>query len=605
MSASFLLPQPDSVEEEGARAYYNEVVTALGGPNVEVRLSTEDGKGKGVFATKDIPEGETVFTEVPLVSLQHVENRGSALVCYRCLRFVGTVEQQIGHKLHCLVEELKATTAQPQQQGGGPDGGGADGGGGAGAAAPSGSVGAGAHAGGGDGNGDQEEDDGEHDSVDLEAALKAGERLEQVYSHVPPERIEALRSGAEKLPLSEDFQLPPPVPCRRRCGEVFCGQACEAAAWEQFHCLLCTAPAPAEAAQAAGGAGPSTSAASAAAAATGQEGEERREDGGGEEEGQEEVVHGVRVDRRALAAFVEHAKDTNEIFILAAQVLASTLIRAARALESGEAEAAVAAGSSAAAGPSTSSSSQQPQQQPSAAACRAALQAGWRPYVYGWKRVWWEAVAVPEDVDSEEEFREQLRALAADSLELLTAALHDSRFGPDLLTLEVFGSVVGLFELNNLGLSVGSPVEDFFLAVDEEEEGPDKAAMCKLTGPLLDALDAEYATPCEATAFLALQSCINHSCDPNCTAACDSGDRTATVLAQRDIAAGDEVTLAYIDVSLPYKRRQAELRDYGFVCKCERCTADLAAARARKAAGGGGKAAGGMGALRAKIGKRR
>ena len=27
----------------------------------------------------------------------------------------------------------------------------------------------------------------------------------------------------------------------------------------------------------------------------------------------------------------------------------------------------------------------------------------------------------------------------------------------------------------------------------------------QLTGPLLDALDAEYATPCEATAFLALQ----------------------------------------------------------------------------------------------------
>lgn len=45
-----------------------QVVAALGAPTVEVRLATEDGKGKGVFATKDIPEGETVFTEVPLVS---------------------------------------------------------------------------------------------------------------------------------------------------------------------------------------------------------------------------------------------------------------------------------------------------------------------------------------------------------------------------------------------------------------------------------------------------------------------------------------------------------------------------------------------------------
>ena len=41
---------------------------------------------------------------------------------------------------------------------------------------------------------------------------------------------------------------------------------------------------------------------------------------------------------------------------------------------------------------------------------------------------------------------------------------------------------MGLFELNNLGLSVCSPVEDFFLAVDEQEEGPDKAAVCKVGG---------------------------------------------------------------------------------------------------------------------------
>ncbi len=52
---------------------------------------------------------------------------------------------------------------------------------------------------------------------------------------------------------------------------------------------------------------------------------------------------------------------------------------------------------------------------------------------------------------------------------------------PPPLSLQVYGSVVGLFELNNLGLSVcSSPVEDFFLAVDEEEEGPDKAAVCKV-----------------------------------------------------------------------------------------------------------------------------
>lgn len=34
-----------------------------------------------------------------------------------------------------------------------------------------------------------------------------------------------------------------------------------------------------------------------------------------------------------------------------------------------------------------------------------------------------------------------------------------------LLSLEVWGGLVGMFELNNLALAVPSPVEDFFLAV--------------------------------------------------------------------------------------------------------------------------------------------
>ncbi|KAG2493085.1 hypothetical protein HYH03_008748 [Edaphochlamys debaryana] len=184
------------------------------------------------------------------------------------------------------------------------------------------------------------------------------------------------------------------------------------------------------------------------------------------------------------------------------------------------------------------------------------------------------------------------RELASDSLQLLSAGLADLCFGPEVLRLEVYGSIVGLFELNNLGVAVASPVEDYFLAVDEMEEGPDKEAVAKLTQPLLDALDAEYAASAEATAFLALQSCINHSCDPACTAACDTGDRTATVLAQRDIKAGEEITLSYMDVSLSYR----ELRDYGFVCRCERCKAEATALRKKAAPGGKG----GM-----RVGKRR
>lgn len=44
----------------------------------------------------------------------------------------------------------------------------------------------------------------------------------------------------------------------------------------------------------------------------------------------------------------------------------------------------------------------------------------------------------------------ELRGLAADSLQLLRAALFDARF-PAMFELPVYGSIIGMFELNNLG----------------------------------------------------------------------------------------------------------------------------------------------------------
>lgn len=64
------------------------------------------------------------------------------------------------------------------------------------------------------------------------------------------------------------------------------------------------------------------------------------------------------------------------------------------------------------------------------------------------------------------------------------------------------------------GIVVASPVEDYFLLIDGLEE-PDRAACQALTGPLLDALDKAYDIPAEGTGFYALQSCANHSCEPN------------------------------------------------------------------------------------------
>lgn len=45
----------------------------------------------------------------------------------------------------------------------------------------------------------------------------------------------------------------------------------------------------------------------------------------------------------------------------------------------------------------------------------------------------------------------ELKELASDSLNLLKAAIYDECF-PALFDLDVYGSIVGMFELNNLGV---------------------------------------------------------------------------------------------------------------------------------------------------------
>ena len=103
-----------------------------------------------------------------------------------------------------------------------------------------------------------------------------------------------------------------------------------------------------------------------------------------------------------------------------------------------------------------------------AAAAFGALQAAWLPLRLGHKPVWWEAVSFPGGGGAEAaagqqggelEFRQQLRALAADSLALLTRALpaQASRY-PALFALRLWGSVVGMWENNNLALVVPSPL---------------------------------------------------------------------------------------------------------------------------------------------------
>ena len=92
--------------------------------------------------------------------------------------------------------------------------------------------------------------------------------------------------------------------------------------------------------------------------------------------------------------------------------------------------------------------------------------------------------------------------------------------------------------------------------------------------PLFAGMDtnAEEANV-EGTAFYALQSCINHSCLPNAHAlrSDDDANSIAVMLAKQDIPAHTEITISYIDETLPFEERKTALLDYGFSCSCPRC----------------------------------
>jgi hypothetical protein len=288
----------------------------------------------------------------------------------------------------------------------------------------------------------------------------------------------------------------------------------------------------------------------------------------------------------ASRAFLEHAKDTNDIFILAAKVLLSVAVEAEEKRGQKEEEELLDASKGKTEVSTAFAASEND--------ALAHLLAAWAPFSHGHKRVWWDAVARPEDVEAgepERQFRESMREIATESLELLRRVVPEAvleRY-PGLFCVDVFASVVGMFELNNLEIAVASPVEDYFLAVDALDDDTDVTAKSakQVTNPLLDALDTSYCAPCEGTGFFALQSCLNSDCDPNVAPVKEDADvdGRCVLVAKRDIREGEELTMCYVDESMDVKERRAELRDYGFECACERCARE-AEGRAQQRRGG-------------------
>jgi hypothetical protein len=82
---------------------------------------------------------------------------------------------------------------------------------------------------------------------------------------------------------------------------------------------------------------------------------------------------------------------------------------------------------------------------------------------------------------------------------------------------------------------------------------------------------ASVFPPARGAAVFPLASGLNHSCAPNCEVAF-AEDNAVFVVATRDVALGEELTISYVDASGADRERREELREtYGFECACARC----------------------------------
>ncbi len=312
-------------------------------------------------------------------------------------------------------------------------------------------------------------------------------------------------------PLLRLRAMPPPVRCPGGCDRLaFCSTDCALAEYNESHCLLCP--------------------------------------GGGGGEG-----------AAALASFEAHARETNEVFLLAARAIARVLVALAGGRSPAEA----------------------------------------MEHFPGLP--WWDAVPPPEDEDPAE-FQQTLRVLLEDSWRLLVPVLArrvpSAGSGGAVALLQSFDAfdayarIVGTFERRACALAVASPIEEYLLAVDELPEGVEYREAATAAGAALrDALGDEYDVPCEGIGLYPLQAMMNHSCVPNVTLIKpepeDEHDGRVVASLSRDVAAGEELTNAYVDIDLPLDERARELRDYGFVCHCSKCELERAEVGQGSGAAGG------------------
>ncbi|KAJ3016047.1 UNVERIFIED_CONTAM: hypothetical protein HDU68_012457 [Siphonaria sp. JEL0065] len=264
----------------------------------------------------------------------------------------------------------------------------------------------------------------------------------------------------------------------------------------------------------------------------------------------------------AVAAFKEHAEETNETFLLAFKVFGfiAKNIKAHPIPSSAE-----------------------------------ALQAAVWPIRVFAKDYWWN-VCMPDEAEEEdpEELQRALKLLLKDSLHFLSEVFRDCPEMSPVLNVDFYGLLMGIFERNNVSIVTPSPL----LPLLEHLPSPIMESILERASQFIssassghdhehghehghegchdhggheegnaDPFEALDALVAEGSGLHYLQATINHSCAPNAmvfkdAAGLDSSssswslgsisgnvirDGRTVIRAIKPIKAGDEITISYLD----------------------------------------------------------
>ena len=270
----------------------------------------------------------------------------------------------------------------------------------------------------------------------------------------------------------------------------------------------------------------------------------------------------------------------------------------------------------------------------------------WREYVHP---LWWDivpmrAVVVEEKSDDEggdegadddddddddvgptpamlQVHKDTLRADCARSRDLLLeivrpmwSKLNTSIVLEDYFTLESFGEIAGMLTTNTMGITMASPIQQYFenFVKKEKREKMKKKKKSHASSssssssssddntlqPVLSALGKAaliwqedktffnvdstttknldvYFPSIEGTGLYPLLSFLNHDCFPNCSTEHLDSSNIMSLIALRDIGIYEELSITYIPSELEREERIDLLLEYGFVCKCAKCCIDI------------------------------